>query len=81
MGVSAEGRRHCGGIAWPSAWSSDRPGLGQRPDDRLAVVLAFLFGYSFTSVPVLRSGPAPAAALGVAPAALAFVVTVPVNLP
>jgi hypothetical protein len=45
--------------------------LGWRnfPTIVLAVVLAFLFGYSFTAVPLLRSGFALAAAAGIALAA------------
>ena len=42
----------------------------------LAVVLAFIFGYSFTIVPVLRSGLALGAALGVALAADTVSITV-----
>jgi hypothetical protein len=42
---------------------SDWPTIG------LAVVLAFLFGYSFTVVPLLRAGVALAAAAGIALAA------------
>jgi hypothetical protein len=42
----------------------------------LAVVLAFFFGYSFTIIPVLRSGLALSAALGVALAADTLSITV-----
>lgn len=42
----------------------------------LAVVLAFVFGYSFTIVPVLRSGLALSAAVGVALAADTVSITV-----
>lgn len=42
----------------------------------LAVALAFIFGYSFTIVPVLRSGLALKAALGVALAADTVSITV-----
>jgi hypothetical protein len=42
----------------------------------LAIVLAFLFGYSFTSVPLLRSGLALAAVLPIALAADTFSITV-----
>jgi hypothetical protein len=41
-----------------------------------AVILAFLFGYSFTIAPVLRSGVAPRAAIGVALAADTVSITV-----
>ena len=42
----------------------------------LAIVLAFLFGYSFTAVPLLRSGLALAAVLPIALAADTFSITV-----
>ncbi len=42
----------------------------------LAVVLAFIFGYSFTAVPLLRSGLALGAALPIALAADTFSITV-----
>ena len=42
----------------------------------LAIVLAFLFGYSFTAVPLLRSGLALAAVLPIAFAADTFSITV-----
>ena len=44
-------------------------GWGNLPTIVLAIVLAFLFGYSFTAVPLLRSGLALGAAAGVALAA------------
>ena len=44
-------------------------GWGNAPTIVLAIALAFLFGYSFTIVPVLRSGLTLGAALGVALAA------------
>jgi hypothetical protein len=42
----------------------------------LAIVLAFLFGYSFTAVPLLRSGLALATVLPIALAADTFSITV-----
>jgi hypothetical protein len=42
----------------------------------LAIVLAFFFGYSFTAVPLLRSGLALAAVLPIALAADTFSITV-----
>ena len=42
----------------------------------LAIVLAFLFGYSFTAVPLLRSGLALAAVLPIAFAADTFSITI-----
>ena len=44
-------------------------GWGNAPTIALAIVLAFLFGYSFTAVPLLRSGLALGAAAGIALAA------------
>ena len=44
-------------------------GWGNWPTIGLAVVLAFVFGYSFTAVPLLRSGLALRAAAGIALAA------------
>jgi hypothetical protein len=44
-------------------------GWGNTPTIVLAIVLAFLFGYSFTAVPLLRSGLALGAAAGIAFAA------------
>ena len=44
-------------------------GWSDAPSIALAVALAFLFGYAFTIVPVLRSGLALKAAIGVALAA------------
>ena len=55
-------------------------GWGNAPSIALAVVLAFLFGYSFTAVPLWRSGLAPRAALSIAVMELvdnAFVLLVP----
>src|SRR5919204_3485723 len=49
---------------------------GNFPTIALAVVLAFLFGYSFTAVPLLRSGLALAAVLPIAFAADTFSITV-----
>ncbi len=46
------------------------------PAIALAVVLAFLFGYAFTLVPLLRGGLALAAALGIALAADTLSITV-----
>jgi hypothetical protein len=52
--------------------------LGWRnfPTIVLAIVLAFFFGYSFTAVPLLRSGLALAAAAGIALAADTFSIVV-----
>jgi len=44
-------------------------GLTTAPSIALAVVLAFIFGYSFTMVPLLRSGLALGSAIGIALAA------------
>lgn len=49
---------------------------GNFPSIAIAVVLAFLFGYSFTAVPLLRSGLALAAVLPIALAADTFSITV-----
>jgi uncharacterized protein DUF4396 len=46
------------------------------PTIALAIVLAFFFGYSFTAVPLLRSGLALAAVLPIALAADTFSITV-----
>ncbi len=51
-------------------------GWGNAATIVLAIALAFLFGYSFTIVPVLRSGLALSAALGVALAADTVSITV-----
>ena len=51
-------------------------GWSNGPTIVLAVALAFLFGYSFTIVPVLRSGLALRAAIGVALAADTVSITV-----
>ena len=51
-------------------------GWGNAPSIALAVVLAFLFGYSFTAVPLWRSGLAPRAALSIALAADTFSIAV-----
>jgi Domain of unknown function (DUF4396) len=51
-------------------------GWGNAPTIALAIVLAFLFGYSFTAVPLLRSGLAIAAVLPIALAADTFSITV-----
>jgi hypothetical protein len=52
--------------------------LGWRnfPTIVLAIVLAFIFGYSFTAVPLLRSGLALAAVIPIALAADTFSITV-----
>jgi hypothetical protein len=50
-------------------------GWGNAPTIALAIVLAFLFGYSFTAVPLLRSGLAIAAVLPIALAADTFSIT------
>ena len=44
-------------------------GWGNAPTIALAIVLAFFFGYTFTAVPLLRSGLALGAAAGIALAA------------
>ena len=51
-------------------------GWGNAASIALAVVLAFVFGYSFTAVPLWRSGLAPRAALSIALAADTFSITV-----
>jgi hypothetical protein len=51
-------------------------GWGNFETIALAIVLAFLFGYSFTAVPLLRSGLALAAVLPIALAADTFSITV-----
>jgi hypothetical protein len=51
-------------------------GWGNLPTIALAVVLAFFFGYSFTVVPLLRSGLALGAVLPIALAADTFSITV-----
>ncbi len=51
-------------------------GWGNVPSIALAVVLAFFFGYSFTVVPLLRSGLALAAVLPIAFAADTFSIVV-----
>lgn len=51
-------------------------GWANLPTIVLAVALAFLFGYSFTIVPVLRSGLALSAAIGIAFAADTLSITV-----
>jgi uncharacterized protein DUF4396 len=51
-------------------------GWGDWPTIGLAVVLAFIFGYSFTLVPLLRSGIVLATAVGLALAADTFSITV-----
>jgi hypothetical protein len=51
-------------------------GWSNLPTIALAVVLAFLFGYSFTFVPLVRGGMALAAAAGVALAADTISITV-----
>jgi hypothetical protein len=51
-------------------------GWGNGPTIVLAVALAFLFGYAFTIVPVLRSGLVLSAAIGVALAADTVSITV-----
>lgn len=51
-------------------------GWGNAPTIVLAIALAFVFGYSFTIVPVLRSGLALRAALGIALAADTISITV-----
>jgi hypothetical protein len=51
-------------------------GLGNFETIVLAIVLAFFFGYSFTAVPLLRSGLALAAVLPIALAADTFSITV-----
>jgi hypothetical protein len=51
-------------------------GWSNFPTIVLAIVLAFLFGYSFTAVPLLRSGLAIAAVLPIALAADTFSITV-----
>jgi hypothetical protein len=51
-------------------------GWGNAPTIALAIVLAFLFGYSFTAVPLFRSGLAIAAVLPIALAADTFSITV-----
>jgi hypothetical protein len=51
-------------------------GWGNFETIALAIVLAFLFGYSFTAVPLLRSGLALAAVIPIALAADTFSITV-----
>jgi hypothetical protein len=51
-------------------------GWGDVPTVALAVVLAYLFGYSFTLAPLLRGGVALGAALGIAFAADTISITV-----
>jgi hypothetical protein len=51
-------------------------GWGNFPTIVLAIVLAFLFGYAFTAVPLLRAGLAFAAVVPIALAADTFSITV-----
>ena len=51
-------------------------GWGNFETIALAIVLAFIFGYSFTAVPLLRSGLALASVLPIALAADTFSITV-----
>ena len=51
-------------------------GWGNAASITLAIVLAFVFGYSFTAVPLLRSGLALGAVLGIALAADTFSIAV-----
>lgn len=51
-------------------------GWGNAASIALAIVLAFVFGYSFTAVPLLRSGLALGAVLGIALAADTFSIAV-----
>jgi hypothetical protein len=53
-------------LARSSAWSSRRRRLGSAASIGIAIVLAFLFGYSFTLVPLLRAGVVIGAAIGLA---------------
>ncbi len=59
------------GLALATWW-----GWGNAASIALAIVLAFLFGYAFTSVPLLRSGLAFGAVVGIALAADTFSIVV-----
>jgi hypothetical protein len=59
------------GLALATWW-----GWGNAASIALAIVLAFCFGYAFTSVPLLRSGLALGTAAGIALAADTFSITV-----
>jgi uncharacterized protein DUF4396 len=59
------------GLALATWW-----GWGNTASIALAIVLAFLFGYAFTSIPLLRSGLAFGAVLGIALAADTFSIVV-----
>jgi len=59
------------GLALATWW-----GWGNAASIALAIVLAFLFGYAFTSIPLLRSGLAFGAVLGIALAADTFSIVV-----
>lgn len=68
--MSSHGGHHLAPLLQPALGWSDAQTIV------LAVALAFVFGYSFTVVPVLRSGLAFGAALGVALAADTISITV-----
>jgi len=59
------------GLALATWW-----GWGNTASIALAIVLAFLFGYAFTSIPLLRSGLAFGAVVGIALAADTFSIVV-----
>ena len=59
------------GLALATWW-----GWGNAASIALAIVLAFLFGYAFTSIPLLRSGLAFGAVVGIALAADTFSIVV-----